>query len=279
MTKRISASELSAWRQCRLRHHYSYTEALDKPERGVLLASGTAVHGAVEAVLTGEIPYDLSAAKAEALMREALEGRDDIELMIRKYLPGAVRALTRMPQWVWDTNWRVEELIEWTWGEGEDAITLFGYPDIYAVEDDRIIIGEFKSTSNTQKKPSDYFLFNPQHRYYAVVLSKLYPDLPIFVRYAVVHTGKTGPQKQEGEWLMSKRALAQAEEEILVTAREIGELEVVPNYTNACSWCPFQPLCAVSITGGDPTGLIPDLYVKKALTRERNSTLDWQEPA
>lgn len=269
---RLSASELNAWRSCRLRHHYSYGEGLALPEKGPMLASGTAVHGAVEAVLKGEIPYDLSAAKAEEILRDNLAGRDDLEVAVKKYLPGAVRALSRMPKWAIEPGWQVEELIEWTWPEHD--ITLFGFPDMYRVEDDHIIIGELKSTSNTRKVPSDYFLFNPQHRYYAVVLSKLYPDKPIFVKYAVVHTGKTGPRLQQGEWLMKKRALAQAEQEILATAGEIGKLPVVPSYTNACGYCDFKPLCAAAITGGDPAPLKRELYVPKPLTRERNSPLD-----
>ncbi len=263
--KRVSVSEITAWKDCRKKWDYRYQHAIAKPNNGALLASGSAVHGTLEALMRGEIDASMVPAKAETILREHFDGRHDLDDKVKRYLPGALRALSRFPAWVYDEPWQVEVPVEY---KDRDDI-IWGIPDTHRIEDDAIIIGEFKSTSNTSKTPLDYLLFNPQHRYYAVMLRQQYPDRPIYVRYAVAQTGLRG-SVQEAEWLMKDRILDDAEADMVAAAREIGTLPIVPSYGVGCNYCDFKELCTNRITGSrhDESYMMSQLYVPKELTRE-----------
>lgn len=261
---RISVSELNKWHACRLAWHYRYRERLEVPEKGPMLASGSAVHGTVEALLRREIPANLVPAQAEQLLIQHLAGQDDVAGVVRRYLPGVLRAVSRVPSDIWSAEWLVEQPVEWTWPHTFPecvATTLWGKPDCYRVTDTDIEILELKSTSSEQT-PKDYFLWNPQHRYYAVLLDKMYPGRIVSVRYVVVKTGKAAADDVPGDesWHMRRGLLARTEALMLKAAGEIGKLEVVPNYSRACSWCDFKPLCEMDITGGDGVPLKEELY-------------------
>lgn len=261
--RRVSVSEITAWKDCRTKWSYRYETAIAKPQNGAMLASGSAVHGTIESVLRGDTPAKHSAAKAEELLRAHFEGHHDLQRNVDRYLPGVLRALSRFPSWVWEEDWAVETPIDHNFGDVE----IWGIPDVVRVGADDIVIGEFKSTSNSSKTPQDYLLFNPQHRYYAVLLREKY-NLPIYVRYAIAQTGRYGGVN-EAEWLMKERVLDTTKDEMLAAAREIGTLPIVPNYGVGCNYCDYKELCANTITGGGtPDYLISQLYVPKELTRE-----------
>ena len=273
--KRVSISQIDSWLTCRLKWSYRYTEGLAKPEQAVYLASGKAIHGTMEAIITGDIAYDMRREKAEVILRENLEWRDDVEEQVAKFLPGTQRAIERMPDWVWEEEWIVEQEVEATYKVCEDSCTnsecegcidlcMFGIPDLVAIKEDSIVVGELKSTSNTKKTPMDYLLYNPQHRYYAVILRKLYGDSrPIYVRYGVIHTGKTG-SSHTSEWLMKTAILDSAEEHMIDAAREIGELAIAPYYSWTCGFCDYSPLCMADITGAKSKESIKkELFVRR----------------
>jgi len=230
----------------------------------------------MESIIAGDISYDMRREKAEVILREELEWRDDVEEQVAKFLPGTQRAIERMPDWVWTEEWVVEQEVEATFNfckdscatagcKGCDSVCTFGIPDLVAVKEDSIVIGELKSTSNTSKMPLDYLLYNPQHRYYAVILRAIHgDDRPIYVRYGVAHTGKTG-SSHSSEWLMKGAILDSAEEHMVAAAREIGELAIAPYYSWTCDYCDFSPLCKADITGSGrgKDEMKKELYVRR----------------
>ena len=271
--KRVSMSQINSWMACRQGWSYRYKDMLTKPEQAVYMASGKAIHGTMEAIIKKEIPFSLKHEKAEQILRENLEWREDIDEQVAKFFPGTQRALERIPDWVWEEDWMVEKEIEWTWtwedmytekDVDEEAVTLFGIPDLVVKKDDCILLAELKSTSNTSKIPLDYLLFNPQHRYYSVIIRKIYGDeLPIYVRYGVVQTGKGG-NSMTSEWLMKTSILDLAEGHMVAAAREIGKLPIVPYYSGACGFCDYKELCIPDITGAkDKESVKGDLFVRR----------------
>ncbi len=243
---------------------------LAKPEQAIYLASGKAIHSTMEAIIKKEIPFSLKHEKAEQILRENLEWRDDIDEQVTKFFPGTQRALERIPDWVWEEDWMVEQEIEAEWKVNIQTkhmhdVCLFGIPDLVVVKkDDCILLAELKSTSNTSKVPLDYMLFNPQHRYYSVIIRKIYgDDLPIYVRYGVVHTGKSG-NSMTSEWLMKTSILDLAESHMVAAAREIGELPIVPFYSGACGFCDYKELCVPDITGArDKVSIREEQFVRR----------------
>ena len=266
MPSRFSPSQLNAWQSCRFKWHMRYELGLMKPAERWMTASGSAVHGVVEARLKNEIKPMHSQAKAESILAEHFVGFDDQQEQVKRYLPGALRAISRLPDWIWQhDDWHVEEEIEYTWegspetiGSGKHfaatkPVTIFGKPDFWRFSDDgsHIQLLELKSTSSTKKRPREYLTFNPQHRYYALILSKLY-NLPVFVNYIVVRTGAKNTAAMEStEFLINDRALLQAEDELLRVASEVGTLEIVPFYSGACPFCDFADVCEAAVGGAD----------------------------
>ena len=127
MSKTVSISEILAWRSCRRKWYYAYDRRLEPLDRSPFLASGTVVHGAIGAVLSGVESRDDILDIAQTILETELvdEGK------VAKYLPGVVRALGKVPSWLWEKEWTVEQLLE----QDYDGVTVRGKPDMYAVGD------------------------------------------------------------------------------------------------------------------------------------------------
>lgn len=268
---RVSVSQINTWGKCRLAWQYRYKDNLVLPETAAMLASGKAVHGTVEALIRSSVDVAGVPAKAEALLQEYFQGGEDVQKQVQKYLPGVIRAVGRLPQVVFEGEWRVEEQVEWTWppemtfpqyevDRRGEAVTIFGIPDYYRVTEDEVTILEVKSTS-TDMQPLDYLLWNPQHRQYAVLLDKMYPGRMVKVLYVVLRTDRNASAVEPKGWVMTKRALDTTERLMLKSASEIGRLAVVPNYSRACSFCDYNKLCQVDVTGGDSKPLQREWYL------------------
>lgn len=268
MLKRISVSQVTAWLACRLKWEYRYREELAKDGEGELQSSGKAIHAAVAALLTGMSGVEGLPAVVEHSLRRSFEGREDREAKVNRYLPGALRAVGRVPSadLLGAGIWAVETPIEGSWDDGN--LIIWGKPDFFIVNEDGVFITELKSTSDTDRVPLDYLLYNPQHRYYSVILRQIYPDLPVYVRYIVVYTGKTGPTMMESSWLMKTEMLDRTEREMVTAGREVGSLPILPNYGLPCNWCDYRQLCLLTITGGDTTIVKRRDFLPKSMKEE-----------
>lgn len=277
--KTVSHSQLSTWQRCRLKWSYYYQRRIELPTQSPPLTSGKAIHTALGEVLGGNIELEDLAPIAGAALWHELEGRDedDIEKNHGKYLPGVLRALSRVPEWVYAySDWRVEEEVSHTYGcedhksspdsDCPDCFTFHGFIDLYRVTDTHIELVEIKSSSK-ELNPLNLMLFNPQHRYYAILLRYMYPDLPIFVRYVCVSTAaKTKKEVIDHEpWLMKNSVLDKAEELMINSAREVGELPIVPTYNELCDWCDYKKICTATVAGlpGGEQAVIGEYYVER----------------
>ena len=277
--KTVSHSQIDTWQRCRLKWSFRYQTRIELPTQSPPLTSGKAIHTALEEVLSGNIELEDLAPMAEAALRHELKGRDDQEDQIGKYLPGVLRALSRVPEWVYEnTDWRVEEEVHHTYRCGghdpsldsscSDCFTFRGFIDLYRVTDTHIELVDIKSSSK-ELNPLNLMLFNPQHRYYAILLRYMYPGLPIFVRYLCVSTAaKTKKEVTDHEpWLMKNSVLDKAEKLMINSAREVGELPIVPTYSGLCDWCDYKKICTATVAGlpGGESAVIEEYYVEREI--------------
>lgn len=277
--KTVSHSQINKWQRCRLAWSYRYQTRIELPTQSPPLTSGKAIHTALEEVLSGNIELEDLAPMAEAALRYELKGRDedDIEKSLKKYLPGVLRALSRVPEWVYAyDDWRVEEELAFTYRCGGhdrtldnscvDCFKFKGFADLFRIADTHIELIDIKSSSK-ELSPLNLMLFNPQHRYYAILLRHMYPGLPIFVRYLCVSTAaKTKKEFIDHEpWLMKNSVLDTAEQLMIDSAREVGELPIVPTYSGLCDWCDYKKICTATVAGlpGGENAVIEEYYVER----------------
>lgn len=280
--KRISPSQIAAWRACRLKWWYSYGAKLAYPEKSHFAASGIAIHESVEQVLGGRIKLEEAPDYAYFVLQRELANSENPAKQAQRYQPGTARAIERMPKDIFEyDDWVLEEMTEWevpcvkhfhkkVEEECDDCITFFGYPDFYRFNDDGDIdLMELKSTSNNQLGPLQFFLWNPQHRYYAVMLHKKY-DKPVDVTYIVTYTSRdrAGEGSRVGKWHMTDKVLSMGETDLIRGGREIGSLDIYPHYSRACDFCDFSKACSTEVTGGDAASMIAAEYVAKKDVRD-----------
>jgi hypothetical protein len=262
--------------------NYRYDVGIELPTQSPPLASGKAVHTVLEAALQGGITDDDVLPYATAALEKEFQGREEIQPLVDKYLPGVIRAVSRVPEWVYEyTDWKVEEEVHKSFycadhPESNDTpeldacqvcFTFHGFIDLYRVADDHIELVDIKSSSK-ELSPTDLMLFNPQLHYYAVVLRDMYPDLPIFVRYIVVSTAaKTKKERIEHEpWLFPNKLLDKTEKMLYHLGQEVGELPIMPSYSSyACGWCDYSKICTASVLGikGGENAAIEEYYVER----------------
>lgn len=276
-------SELILNDDCSLARHYKYTRRL-RPRtegRSPTLASGTAVHYTVEHFCRnygGSVPEigDLSAHAEECLRDEFRNDDDGGEKNVKRFTPGVVRALKRIPEWIWLwPDWRVEQDISGTF-HGEQCIPqvgglgfepldveLHGRTDMFRFTDGEgaptLEIVDIKTTAND---PLDFLLWTPQLRMYAAILAQLYPDRLIVYQYLCVPTGVRDSVPHSAPFIFTQSAHERTVADILRMARKLG-VEPEPREARRCSWCEYRHACIARITGGDVESLIKEVYVER----------------
>ena len=266
----VSPSELATWSDCQRKWHFRYDQRIEPIDqsRPAPLASGVAVHFVVETIcrdFPNQVPEpgDIK-IRAQDCLEEQFENNYEPAKQVSKYLPGVLRALSKIPNWVWKSHWFVEREISATFGEVE----LHGRPDMYRLVDglstgyevDRLEIIDVKTT---KAEPLDFLLWSPQLRYYAAVLQKEYPDRVISYRYLCLPTQGTGEAPHSPAWIFTPAMNTATCEEIANMARIFERTRNTPRYTRACSFCDYSPICKNIITGADPTGIINELYQER----------------
>ena len=250
----MSVSELLTWQKCRRHWAYRYAERLAplQEARSWQLASGTAVHYVVETLcrdFPGQVPAlgDLKLRAAECLQDE-FAGAEQPDKMLAKYGPGVVRALLKVPQWVWQADWFVERDVAAVFPAGSPAIELRGRVDMVYAADGIVELVDLKTTATS---PTEYMLWEPQIRYYAAMLQQRYPHMLVQYRYLCLPTQGDKPAPQAPAWAFTQRQYAATVAEIVQLAGEVDAAARQPRYSRACSWCAFKDICAVVVTGGD----------------------------
>lgn len=269
--KTVSATSIQDYRKCPRFYKYRYVDRLKVPPSPNMV-SGSVVHRVIEDWLGENIDRSIPVeAYVQGLLIMEFGHHDDAWGQAKKYLPGVMRALSKVPEWVWERTWHVEQLMEWEYrdvccagcmGTGTGtahtpvckAVTVRMKPDLWSEHDSIIDIVEFKTT---ERNPLDYLLFNPQHWYYGVALAQEHPDTFIRFRYVCLPT-TTKRAVEHIPWAFTVNALAQAREELVQGATNTGSADW-RNRGFWCSTCEFKELCAVALTGGDEEGMIEEM--------------------
>ena len=278
-----SPSELVGADDCGRFHDLKYNKRLrlKQEKRGGTLASGTVVHAVIETWcqdLGGTIPTkaDLEARAHPLLEDEFRNDWDGPTKNVKKFLPGVVRALGRVPEWVWEEKaWNVERDV---WGDfGSEctctppykmasgcektgpSVRLHGRPDMWREVNDEAPTIQILDTKTTDYDPLDFLLWTPQNRWYAAMLAQEFPGRLIEYRYMCLPTAvKDVAAPHSPPWLLTKAGAERAEEEILRYASKLGGTD--PRYSRRCSWCDYAHICKAIITGADPAGITEELY-------------------
>ena len=266
----VSPSELATWNDCQRKWHYRYDARIEPIDqsRPAPLASGVAVHFVVETICR-DFPNEIPTAedikvRARDSLEEQFANNYEPEKQVSKFLPGVIRALNKIPKWVWESHWFVERDISATFGEVE----LHGRPDMYRLVDglstgyevDRLEIIDVKTTKT---EPLDFLLWSPQLRYYAAVLQKEHPDRVISYRYLCLPTQGTGEAPHSPAWIFTPAMHQATCDEIAGMGRRFSRAKMEPRYSRACSFCDYNPICKNIITGADPEGIIQELYQER----------------
>jgi hypothetical protein len=268
--RRVSVSELLKYIDCERawKHRYVDRLAIINEKRGGPLSSGTAVHYVVEHVCThtpGEIP---PIADVRALANECLEAEfsnsSDPDKQIKKFLPGVMRAVSKIPDDIWLGDWH----IEWDLSTvitvpcepelPDEQVEFFGRPDLWRWSQDGVI--ELVDVKTTAQDPGMYMLFEPQITYYAVMLQDEYPNALITYRYLCVPTQGDHPAQQAPVWPFTSKQIARARTEISQGLNNMDEAYTQMRRMRRCDWCEFKHICMAEITGADPSGIVKELY-------------------
>ena len=262
-----SPSELILADDCGLARHFKYTLKLRRAgggKRSPTMASGTAVHYAVEAHLRnygGTVPgvEDLVALGREGLQGEFRHDEDGGVANVKKYLPGVQRALTRIPPWFWKEDWRVEEEVEGRFGR----VVVRGRPDLVRFLNDEAPTVEVVDLKTTATDPLEFMLWSPQVRIYAAILAQMYPDRLVAYRYYCIPVGwKADVTNNPASFIFTDRVHAETVREIERMASLLsGKPEA--RYARRCTWCEFKEICMARITGADPAGVMGEMYERR----------------
>ena len=268
----VSPSELATWNDCRRKWSYRYGDRIEPVDQSkpAPLASGIVVHHVIETIcrdFPGEIP-DPTDIKVRALDRLEFEFRDNYEpeKQVFKFLPGVIRALGKVPDWVWKADWFVERDISGLFPDFDRPyVELHGRPDMFRLVDglstgyevDKVEIIDVKTT---QTEPLEFLLWSPQLRYYAAVLQQMYPNRLITYRYLCLPTQGNSPAPQSPAWPFTPAQHKEAIAEIVDLATSFCQVDIEPRYSRACSFCEFAPICKGIITGADPASIVEELY-------------------
>jgi predicted RecB family nuclease len=273
-----SPSALMLADDCRLAHHFSYDRGLQlaSKKRSPTLASGTAVHYAVEQTCQNfpqqkPRPDDLEALGYECLCAEFAEDEDGGDSNVKKFLPGVKRALARIPEWVWSEFWLTEREETVTLTRGDDVLEIHGRPDMYrVVNDGETPYIEIVDVKTTDKDPLQYMLFSPQLRMYALMLRQRFPEHLIQYRYVCVPT-KPGNavSPHSAPFIFTARMLAQTVDECWQYAEKLIA-PITARTSIRCDWCDFKNICIQRLMGNDYESVITDEYITREERYESN---------
>lgn len=288
--KSWSPSELVVGDDCLRKHEFSYNMRI-KPiglKRAPQLASGTSVHKSFElnsTLWSGQVPPldDQLACGIECLEQEFESDDDGGVKNVKKFSPGVKRAVERIPAWMWEATWHLEEDIT---GEffrvGENFCTdcncgfcktkgetlkVHGRPDMYRVFEDEegtpmVEIVDLKTTDND---PLQFLLWSPQLRMYAAMLRQQYPDHVIQYRYVCVPTGVSAQVPYCPAFIFTKKSEERTIHEMwdyrdkLVRDKD----QMRPRFNRSCTWCDYSPICTADILGGDMLSVIAEMFEPK----------------
>lgn len=259
----ISVSELLTWQKCRKQWYYRYDQRLApiKEGRSWQMASGTAVHYVVETWcrdFPGAIPDigDMKLRVAECL-REEFKDAEDVNKLLAKYGPGVMRALLKIPAWLWEADWFVEKDVTGQFPLTKPSIELRGRTDLVYINGDVVELVDAKTTAVS---PTDYMLWDSQIRYYATMLQQKWPDKLVQYRYLCLPTQGEKPAAQAPPWVFTRKQMAATEAEIVALGTEMDTDKREPRYSRSCAWCAFKDICMMTVTGGDEGSVIRDGY-------------------
>jgi len=274
-----SPSELILADDCTLAHYYRYVEHLRPLTRkvGGPVLSGSAVAQVLETLLweqRGTVISPEEVRATAAITLHALSGNDEVE--VAKYLPGVLRALTRVPDWLVAGNWHVEFDVQGVVEDDEIQVELHGRADQVLFIDDpvedlhTIRLVDVKTTDHN---PMEYVLWTPQLRMYALCLSQMYPDRLVSYQYVCVPTGKTSVGKTGPEVIFTPDMLAATYQEVLTYARTL-DAPVKPRYARRCQWCTYKELCMTRIMGGNVDAAARTFFTVSVDDAQRKETVD-----
>ena len=260
-----SPSALILADDCARAHYYHYTQKLRRIglKRNPTLASGTAVAEVSERWIRncpGMIPdYDALIPLVRASLLAQFQQDEDPKVNADKFTPGVLRALQRLPDWLWTAEWYSEEPLEATFSDGDLDVVVRGRPDLFRFhETGGIPTCSIVEIKTTDAAPSEYLLWVPQIRIYAAMLQQKCPDYLIAYQYVCVPTAKTADVHLAAEMVFTAEAVERTRQDILLWARRLTSTD--PRYSRRCTWCEYAPLCMARIAGADENGVRDELY-------------------
>ena len=248
-----SVTAVQAFQLCRLKHHFQYDRRLVPMSRNPLMASGTVVHEMVADRLT-ENP---EAKPAGELLANQFPTDPYADEKVKKYLPGVLRAMDRIPPHLYTGGeWVSEKMMEY---QPTPDITVRMKPDLFRVTDETIDLVEIKTTD---KDPIDYLLTSPQHEWYGLGLADEYPGRLVTYEYVCIPVGERAkvPLRQQ-PWIFPLRRMEESKQELVEAVDEMGSgTKPSANRGWWCMSCDFNLICKARVTGGDTEGVIKNSY-------------------
>jgi len=263
-----SPSELLSYNDCARQWYFKYDKRLRLREYrpSPPLASGIAVHYVVE-TLCRDFPQQLPVPadvriRAEDSLLSTFDSHPQQGAQVKKFLPGVLRALVKVPDEIWLSDWVLEQDIQGVFANDEIEVTMRGRPDMFRlVGTNRLEIVDLKTTA---AEPLEYMLWNPQLRWYAAILAQQYPERLLFYRYQCLPTQGEKPAPQSPPWPFTGRQHQGAIVDILKKAEALHPDITEARESRNCNYCDFNPICQAIIGGADPTGVAKELfYVRK----------------
>ena len=297
-TIETTPSELILAHDCQRAHHYRYERKLRRlgEKKSPTLASGIAVHYAVEhwlwdkAVLATPTMEDLAPLVKMCLQDEWKDQEPaDREKNIKRFTPGVLRALSRIPQWVWDSAWEAEPTLNGAWSSGALGIAgwpfpgtdihlyMHGRPDFLRLYTDQegTDTCEIVDIKTTKTAPLSYVLWSPQIRFYAAMCQQRWPERLIVYRYLCVPTGPKDEVKDSPTFILDKAMYEFTIQEMFEFAAELDGQK--PRYLRRCDWCPYNMICISRILGTDGEGIINQLYATRELDSKTTRVVELAE--
>lgn len=258
----VSVSEITTWQLCHYKWALQYRRRLQPRERNVLMASGSALHESVEAILKGEASLENRNEVAEQRLFAQFPNDPYADEKMTKYLPGVIRGLSRIPAEIWEMgDWHVEELFTYHTYTDDGDLSVRMKPDLYREGDDVVTIYEIKTTDHD---PVDYLLTSPQHEWYGLGLDQKYEGRKlisfIYLCIPVGERAKVPPPQMP--YMFSRRRMGESLEELRLGTRGLGEDEH-PNRGWWCNHCDFKAVCTARVTGGSTEDVIQTQYEER----------------
>lgn len=253
--RRISVSELTTFADCRRKHSFRYNDQITLiGEQTDKMLAGTLVHQAVQQYVKLRDGRGID-EHVMSIAETMLETTGKTILV-----PATKKAIARaksFPQHYLENPALISEYpVEWA---AASDVTVWGIPDlVFQPQPDELEIWELKTTENSYKHPLDFLLYNPQHRYYAVMLKEQMPELLVSFKYIVL--GPKGCNEQS--FLFTDRSWELTKQEILGIIRELGS-SVYPNFRSSCNWCEYRRVCEAMMLGQNVEAVKQQFYRRR----------------